>query len=54
MRGGAEISHVLCRTGGVGTWGFCCYMLCLGSMVRSTVSSYVCRNYMYLMRQEDG
>jgi len=27
---------------------FCYYMLCLGNMVRSTVSSYVCRYYMYI------
>ena len=27
---------------------FCYYMLCLGNMVRSMVSSYVCRDYMYI------
>jgi len=26
---GHEISHVLCSMGGVGTWGFCYYMMCL-------------------------
>ena len=35
--------------GGVGTWGFCYYMLCLGNMVRSAVSCYVCRNYLFIL-----
>jgi len=48
---GYEISHVLFSKGGVVTWQFCYYMLCLGNMVRSTVSPYVCRNYMYMYIQ---
>jgi len=38
----------MCYVGWV-VWvhGFCCCMLCLGNIVGSTVSAYVCRDYMY-------
>ena len=42
---------MLCRMGGVGIWGLCCCVLCLGNNVRSTVSSYVCRDYMHIYNE---
>jgi len=38
---------VLHRMGGVGTWVLLLYAI-LGYLVGSAVSSYVCRDYMYM------
>ena len=38
---------MLCRMGGVGTWVLL-FLLFLVSIVGSMVSSYVCRDYMYM------
>jgi len=43
-----EIWHVLCRVGGVGTWGSAIICYVSVNIVRSTVSSYVCRDNMYI------
>jgi len=49
VRGEVGTRSRMCYVGWV-VWvhGFCYYMLCLGNVVSSTVSSYVCRNYMYI------
>ena len=44
---GYEISHVLYRMGGVGTWVLL-FMLFWVNTVGSMVSFYVCRDYMYM------
>ena len=44
MWSGYEISHVLCRMGGVGAWVLLFSIHVFGSMV----SSYVSRGYMYI------
>jgi hypothetical protein len=41
-------SRMCCVGWAVWVQGFWYCMLCLGNVVRSTVSSYVCRNYMYI------
>jgi len=38
---------VLCRMGGVGTWVLLFLLFCV-NIVGSTVSCYVCRDYMYM------
>ena len=49
VRGEVGTRSCMCCVGWV-VWvhGFCYYMLCLGNMVRSAISSYVCRDYMYI------
>jgi len=40
--------HGLCRLGGVGTWGSAVVCYVQVNVVGSTVSYYVCRDYMYM------